>query len=209
MNIKGIFDSRIEELAKAIDVFPWEEKNLYCQWMNQQFYLVQNSSRYLALAASLVKVEDSKEFHWWIHHLKEELDHDKTLLRDLRELGRDKLDPIFPEIRAIVGAQYYDLQKYGPDALLGYALMLEGLSVRCCSRVADRVEKAHGGKATYLRLHANVDQDHYAEGTARIANISPERQQIVIQNLEMMFALYLNFLKGFLDKKRTSYPKAA
>ena len=81
------FEQNIGELVKLIDRYPFEDKMAYCGWLNQQYLLVQNSTRYLALAASTVKVDQSDEFRWWAHHLSEELDHDKTLFNDMKALG--------------------------------------------------------------------------------------------------------------------------
>lgn len=205
MSVRKIFDAKIDEIAKSIDELCWENKDAYCQWLNQQYYLVQNSTRYLAMAASLVSLNDHEEFRWWAHHLREELDHDKTLLRDMKVLGWTDLQPVCPEVRAMVGAQYYDLQKNGQDALLGYALMLEGLSVKRCTVIAERVEKAHGKKATYLRLHADVDQGHYPEGIARVEQLSPERQATIVENLEMMGSLYLSFMKRMIESSQRGF----
>lgn len=209
MKIKELFDFKITEIAQASDQIDWNDKETYCKWMNQQYYLVQNSSRYLAFAASLVNVEKHDDFHWWLHHLREELDHDKTLLKDMKSLGWVQLEPIMPEIRAMVGSQYYDLQKHGPDSLLGYALLLEGLSTIRCAVIAEKVEKAHGGKSTYLRLHGAVDLDHYPAGIAAVEKFSLERQAVVIQNLEMMASLYLNFVRHMCAMKKAGIPKAA
>ena len=115
------FETYLDQISSVIDKFPFENKAAYCSFMNQQYYLVRNSTRYLALAASMVDLDKSEEFRWWSHHLAEETDHDKTLLKDMRALGHDLLEEILPETRALLGAQYFDIQKNGPDALLGYA----------------------------------------------------------------------------------------
>lgn len=196
INIKECFDNKIAELETHFLNFPWENKELVCKWLNQKYYLTQNSTRYLALSASLVKLEDSQEFKWWAHHLEEEMDHDKTILKDLKNLGYTKQAPIMPETRALIASQYYDIQKNGADALLGYSLLLEGLSCKLCSVLGEKIQKFHGVKSIYLHLHAEVDQGHYAEGVKRIENLSEERKQIILDNLEMMASLYVSFLRA-------------
>ncbi len=208
--MKQIFDYHINLICQEVDVFPWENKELVCKWLNQQYYLVRNSTRYIALAASQVPLEDNQDFKWWAHHLSEEMDHDKTILKDLKVLGRLELDPIFPETRAIIAAQYYDITTFGADALIGYALSLEGLSVARCGIVNKHLEKHHQMKSGYLHLHGEVDIDHYSLGIKRIEDFSPERKKIILQNLEMMSALYLNLWQSYNKfEKVKEAPKAA
>lgn len=196
------FNYYIDEISKIIDSYPFEDRGAYGRWLNQQFYLVQNSTRYLALAASLVDVNDSAEFRWWTHHLKEEVDHDKTVLADMKSIGYESKDEPLPETRALIGSQYFDIQKNGPDTLLGYALLLEGLSCKRCMPVAKRVEKAHGKKSVYLRLHGEVDQDHYPQGLKRVESMPPERQKTVLDNLHMSARLYIHLLNSLAERAR-------
>lgn len=198
--IKSKFEKQITKLNKLLDIYPFENKDAYCDWMNQQYYLIQNSTRYLALALSLIQPENSSEFKWWCKHLNEEMDHDKSILRDLKILNYVELKPLTPEMRAVISAQYEDLRKNGPDALLGYILFLEGASSTKCSRLAERIESAHGGKSTYMRLHADADLEHFNQGIERILSFPSNRQDIIIQNLEMMSYLYLSFFENLLSK---------
>lgn len=202
MKMKKIFDDKILQVAKMIDSMNFENKQEYCRWMNQQYYLVQNSSRYLALAASRVPVGESSDFRGWAHHLNEEIDHDLCLITDMKSLGWTHLEPIYPEVRAIIAAQYYDLEVKGPDSLYGYALLLEGLSVLKCADLYKKVEQAHGKKATFLRLHATVDQDHYPEGIAKVESLSSEKQTVVLDNLSMMSSLYMHFLTRLITEAK-------
>ncbi len=191
MSIEKIFCEAIDQLEKVVNIFPFEDKEKYRQWLNQQFYLVQNSTRYLALAASHVGVAERQDFREWVHHLSEEMDHDLLILNDLKKLGNPHSDVIDPITRAMIATQYSDITKFGPNALLGYALLLEGLSCRVCKSTADRVEGAHGMRtATYLRLHAEVDLDHFPEGMKKVAKLNQDQIQIVQMNLESSLALY-------------------
>ena len=84
--MKELFDYQISLICQEVDAFDWSDRDLLCKWLSQQFYLVQNSTRYIALAASKVPLDDSQDFRWWSHHLAEEQDHDKTILKDLKNL---------------------------------------------------------------------------------------------------------------------------
>jgi hypothetical protein len=116
------------------------------------------------------------------------------LLKDMLTQGYEPQDEPMPEVRALIGSQYYDIQKNGPDALLGYALLLEGLSCRQCNKVTERVEKVHGGRSTYLRLHGKVDEDHYPQGLKRVEAMPADRQKVVLDNLHMSAKLYTHIL---------------
>lgn len=203
-NLEVLFQKRIDVLEEKILSYPFENKEMYCKWLSQQFYLVENSTRYLALSASKIATQAREEFSDWAHHLNEELDHDALVLKDLKKLNYEQRDPILPITRAIVATQYYDIERYGANALLGYALMLEGLSCRVCEVLANRVEAAHGkGSAVYLRLHASVDQEHFPEGLAKIRTLPESQAQIVAMNLETMFELYVGMLESLLLNQST------
>jgi hypothetical protein len=204
-SLEALFEEKIAILEEKILAYPIENREMYCKWLCQQFFLVENSTRYLTLSASKVPTESREEFREWVHHLGEELDHDALVLKDLKKLDYNHRDPILPLTRAIVATQYYDIEKYGQNALLGYALMLEGLSCRVCEPLADRAEAAHGkGTAIYLRLHANVDKEHYPEGLVKIRSLPADQAQIVAMNLETMFELYVGVLESLLKNPSAS-----
>lgn len=194
INLKAQFDQRIESLEKTLLEMPWEYREFYAWWANQQYFLIQHTTRYLTLCASKTDLDASAEFRWWSHHLSEEMGHDIVLLKDLEKLGHKFINEPLPEVRAIIAAQYYEIEKYGPDAQLGWALMLEGLSVRVCDIMAERIEKSIGeGMTKYLRMHGKADGDHYPEGISRIENLSDHRKSIILRNLEMSASLYEYF----------------
>jgi len=200
--LENLFESVIDKLEQQLDAYPFEVKDKYAQWMNQQFYLVQNSTRYLSLSASKVGLNERKEFREWVHHLEEELDHDILVANDLKKMGLKPTAPMDPYIRSIIATQYYDIENYGANALLGYALMLEGLSCRVCTKLADRVESSLGkGMTSYLRFHAKVDEEHYPEGIEKIKTLSVDQQEIVEKNLLTMFALYSSELEYLAASK--------
>lgn len=194
MNIRHEFESTVSELAELVLGLPFENRRWYLRFLSQQYYLVQNSTRYLALSASKVPVGQRHEFKHWVHHLSEELDHDLTILKDMMALGKDHPDPILPQTRALIASQYYDIETYGANALLGYALLLEGLSCEVCCVLASRVEAAFGTGSGYLSLHGHVDLEHFPEGLTYVEKLSLDQQQVVVSNLKMMAALYRSLL---------------
>jgi hypothetical protein len=208
MDIAAAFQQEIQQISDLLKTFPFEDRAVCGRWLNQQFYLVQNSSRYLALSAARVKVGDRGEFNWWAHHLKEETDHDRTLLRDMQALGHDPVDPMLPETQALIAFQYHGITEHGGDALLGYALLLEGLSCRDCLPVAERIERALGIKSSYLHLHGTVDLEHYPQGIQRLTNFAPPRKSVILNSLRVSAALYVHLLNT-LNVRSTTVRRAA
>lgn len=199
-NLENLFEGVLDELTEMALAFPVEDKEKYCQLLSQKYYLVRNSTRYLALSASKVDVNDRAGFRYWTEHLTEELDHDQLILKDLKKLGHTDIHEMDPMVRAMILAQYQDIENNGANAILGYALMLEGLSCRVCNTLAERVEAVHGrGTTTYLRLHASVDEDHYPEGIEHIKKLDIKEQQIIAENLMMMKTLYISAIRNIVE----------
>lgn len=189
----------IQQLCQQFDQFPFHEKNAYCYWLNQHYYLIQNTTRYLAFAASQVPVEDRQGFRWWAKHLSEEMDHDALITADLKKLDYGTLKPMLPAGRAFVLAQYQDIQNNGPEALLGYATLFEGLSFQRSGQIRDQVEKLYGAKSTFLRLHAEVDAEHSQDGLDMIEKLAPAKREIAENNAEMSYHMYCNLLGQIRD----------
>lgn len=203
-SLSNWFDHYMNQIIELVDRYPFENKDAYAKWMNQHYHLVKNSTRYLAFAASLVELENGEEFKWWAKHLRDETDHDRVLLNDMHSLGYEPKDEPLPETRALIGSQYYDIQKNGPDALLGYALLLEGLSCKRCNETAERVERAHGSCSRFLRLHGEVDQEHFPEGLKRLEQFSHDRKFVILNNLHMAGQLYIYILKKLTDLQKAA-----
>lgn len=192
--ISCYFLNEINSIIKLIDSYPFEKKQAYGYFLNQQYFLIRYSSRLLALAASQIETSNPKEFLWWTSHLKEEIGHDQLILNDMVTINYKFNETVEPVIRGLSLALFQDVQSYGYDTLLGYALMLEGLSTKRCSLLAERIKKTYGGGFTYLKVHAISDDKHFPQGMERIATFSAHRQQLILDNLHMSACLYRHFL---------------
>lgn len=198
--------SKIVELTKNLD---FENKAYYVDFLSQQFHLIQNSTRYIALAAANTPVECHDDFNRWAHHLSEELDHDKGILLDLKKLGILQPLPALTETKAMINNQYYAIEKKGADSLFGYALMLEGLSLQCCGPINTRVKSAHGYESTYLKMHSTADEKHFPAGIKYIETISSSRKEIIKENVEIMSQLYMYLLIATDNKHKKALHKAS
>ena len=194
-SIYNTFMQEINSIIELYDAYPFENKGAYGCYLNQQYFLIRYSTRLLALSASMINTTESNEFRWWVKHLQEEIDHDLTILNDMSAIGYTFSDECEPVVRGLSLALFEDIRRHGQDALLGYALMLEGFSMKRCAILADRIKKAYGTGFSYLKLHAVADEKHFPQGIARIDSFPTHRKQIILDNLHMSAHLYRDFLK--------------
>ncbi|MGB1008841.1 MAG: iron-containing redox enzyme family protein [Thiolinea sp.] len=188
------FMHEINRLSHLIDKYPFENPEAYGYYLNQQYFLIRYTTRLIALSASMVETGNTREFQWWAEHLQEEMDHDQLILTDMAEIGYQYSDDCEPILRGLSLALFEDIRRHGQDAILGYALMLEGLSMKRCGILAERVKAAYGTGYSYLNVHGIADEEHFPEGIQRLETLPQERKKIVLENLYMSSALYYSFL---------------
>lgn len=199
--INDLFTREINSLTTLIDSYPFEEKKAYGYYLNQQYFLIRYTTRLIALSASMVDTNEPQEFRWWADHLQEEMDHDQLILSDMSAIGYDYNDACEPIIRGLSLALFEDIRRHGQDAILGYALMLEGLSLERGVIISDRIKKFYRTGYSYLDVHAVADEKHFPEGMRRLETFSAERKKVIIENLHMSASLYRSFL-SILNKSQ-------
>lgn len=196
MTLNQAFEAKIEELSRTMDEYPFEDRYAAHRYFSQQYYIIQNATRYEAIGASLLPLDNKEEFRHRIMHLTGEFNHDDLIIKDLARMGCDGLLPIFPQTRALIACTYHELQTRGPDALFGISLLLEGLSTRQCDKVANRIQKVFGFDPQYLRIHDEADAVHYPETMGMVMSFTRERQQVVLDNLELSSFLYKSIVEA-------------
>lgn len=193
--IEQKFAEKVKEISALLDRYPFENAKATHRYLSQQYYLIQNSTRYEAIGASLLPLEAKEEFKQRMIHLADEFNHDDLIIEDLKHLGYNQLEVMYPQTRALVGSIYYELQKYGSDALFGISLLLEGLSVQQCAKVGKRLFRAFDIDSQYLKIHDEADAVHYPETMAMVKKYSPERQKVILNNLEQSYVLYRSIIE--------------
>lgn len=191
------FDRKVSDMDVVLAGFPWDNTEAYTNWLAQTYYLVRHSTRFISLAAGLTPVEDRDGHYGMIHHLKGETNHDLLVLRDLKELGRS-IDEFSesPATRLIVHNQYYWITNGHPLSMCGYALMLEGLSVKSGPGALAKIAKSPHKKAnSFLKVHVEVDQDHYAEGLGVLEGLPSNVMEQIRKNFEESGLLYARLLE--------------
>ncbi len=193
--LRSAFEAKITVISDLLDKYPFEDAKACHRFFSQQFYLIQNSTRYEAIGASLLPLDIKEEFKHRIQHLTGEFNHDDLIIEDLKQIGFNTLDAMYPQTRALVECTYYELQKYGADALFGISLLLEGLSTRQCAKVGRRMFKAFDFHSQYLSVHDEADAEHYPETMKMVEAYTPERKQVILNNLDLSFVLYKSMIE--------------
>lgn len=201
-SLESAFDRRLKALEKAVDMFPWADKQAYAFWLAQQYFLVRHTTTYLAILAGQAGVGQPEGHARALAHLREETGHEALLLEDLKAMKEDIGH--FNELLVtslLYQAQYYWLLRDDPGAHAGYALMLEGLAARKAKQILKAVEEAHGKLAcTFLKVHAAEDERHYREGIDALSLQSREILAAVLVNLEQSQHLYFQILETAAQK---------
>ncbi len=188
-----IFEEKVEEVACVLNEFPWQNREAYCMWLTQTYYLVRHTTRLLCLAAAKTPIENREMHYEWLTHLKEEKNHDLPILKDLKALGRTIEGAVeFEETQLLINNQYHWLSVGTDVSLLGYALMLEGLSVKCIPSMLKSLEAAELENASsFIKLHGHIVEGHYPAGLDLLTKItSPKIQNEIMDNLKQTSLIY-------------------
>ena len=208
-DVQKIFEATVAGFEKTMLNFPWENEKAYAEWIAQTYYLVRHTTRLLSLAAAYTPL-DQRELHYmFIEHLSEEEHHDLFLQKDLKSMNCNLND--FQEMTAtqlIHQTQYYWIAQQNVCGLLGYALLLEGVSAIFGPKIYPRVLNAYGTKGTtFIKLHVEVDQGHYAEGLKLLQQIKSSDIPAVMDNLKQSAFLYQKMYSEIMSKYGLDYSK--
>ncbi|KHD87672.1 MAG: hypothetical protein OM95_13045 [Bdellovibrio sp. ArHS] len=206
-----IMDREIKALGDKIMDCPWENPEFYKGWLAQTYYLIRHTTKFLALSAARLPVDDRDHHYAMIHHIQEELNHDFMPLKDLENLGGTlEQYPELPETEMLRQLQYYWIEFENPLSLCGYAFLLEGAAKFHGPRLLEVLEQHYGKKATvHLRVHSVVDQDHYEEGKKFLETLSEKDCDYIAKNLLQASVLYTRLVERLAEQCKNKHRKAA
>jgi thiaminase len=190
-------DMDMTPVMEVANVFPWQEKEPYANFLAQTFYYVRHSTRLLALAAGRIAPGDRKSFDRFIKHIGEERNHEELARRDIGNLGYD-LDaiPEMPCTRMLWEPQYYKVEHESPMALLGYILMLEMLAANEGGEVVKVISEAHGADClSFLQLHGQEDVKHVQEAIKLAESLGDRDRQLIRANIGQTVYAYSTWLR--------------
>ncbi len=195
----------IEEISKSAISFPWEKENYYANWLAQSFYYVQWTTRQLALASAKTKPINEDSLHWrFIEEAKEEKRHELLALQDLKNLGYS-LDQFteLPHTSFFYQTLSYLIENEHPIAILGYSLTLEGFAAKKASELFPMVKSCYKDNAvTFMRLHCEVDVDHFENALPYLKSCPEELLPIVAKGIEQCCAIYKGILNDIIEHER-------
>ncbi|WP_394841284.1 iron-containing redox enzyme family protein [Pendulispora brunnea] len=196
--MKALLDSCVARLSADLRRFPWENADMYGDWLAQTYYYVRHSTRLLAAAAARFAHDGlGDRLHLrFSAHMNEEKRHELLAVRDLEGLGRSLAS--FSEraaTRCLYEPQYYKVEHVEPMALFGYILALEAMSATAGPSVLTAVRAAHAQPCThFLRVHAEDDVEHVEKAFAVLDRVGPTARQHVEENLTQTTFAYLAML---------------
>lgn len=197
------FDRHLSRIESISDTFPWENRTAYAWWLAQTYYLVRHTTRFIALTAARVPFEKNALHYDLMEHCREEAGHDKLALNDLTKLGftLEQLPPL-AETTALYRAQYFALEYASPVSHFGYSFCFEGYAARRAGAIQQIVERSFGrGIATFLAVHAVVDQHHFERAFEILHTLNDEEGAAILENLELSCLLYEGMMKRILQEK--------
>lgn len=200
-DIETTFQTVIQNIGYEVKNFSWEDREAYCHWLAQTYYMVEHTTRFLCFTASQFEIE-YKEFHQFcLHHLKEEAGHEMLAKKDLEILGHSlKNLPATFETQFMIQSQYYWIQKT-PFAHFGFFWVLEKLSVEYGADAIRRVHKAHGNRCTaFLKLHAEEDVGHVQEIFDRVKKFPDAQLPSLEKNIAQTGWAYCQMLRSLKSK---------
>lgn len=208
--LERTFELAIKQTSEGLLSFPWEDKEAYCRWAAQTFYMVQHTTRFLCLTGAKFSFEYQKLHQFCLGHLKEEAGHELLAKKDLETLGYTlDLLPPSPETEFMIQSQYYWINQT-PFAHFGFFWVLEQLSVLCGKKMIERVRKAHGPKCTtFLDLHANEDIEHVKTIYSKVTTFPESELRALINNIRQTGFAYSEMLKTIQKSDYSSVKKAA
>lgn len=211
-DLQRTLDLEIAGTLEHVHKCDWADKAFYADYIAQTFYYVRHSTRLLALAASRLNYEDEQSFHLrFISHLREESNHEKLALNDLKFLGYKKEElPELPGTRLFYEPQYYKIEHERPLALMGYILFLEVLAQKACPALAERLSKQYGNRcATFFHVHGEEDPAHVEAALNLISNLNAADLESIQQNLVQSSFAYNNVLSALQSKWDSKHLKKA
>lgn len=163
-NLKLENERALALAARAIDEFPWREPKAYAGWLAQTYHYAAWTVSLLSLMTARTNIKREPKLHKArIVHSNEEIGHDQWLVDDLAALGYAPGDfPELPATRMFWEPQFAKPDLYNVEAIYGYTIILEQLSVIRGPFITNEVSGNAGGKKCdrFIASHSTLDVDH-------------------------------------------------
>ena len=197
INIRDLAKAEMRKTSDIILGFPWHDPLAYAMWLAQTFYMVNHSTRLVALAGAYCELDQNDLHARFVDHSQEERGHQKVAISDINVLGYKLEDlPQVYQSAAMYQIQYYWIQHRGPISFFGYTLALESLAGEFGPQLYKMTSEAHTAKAAkFLKLHSDDDVEHLKAAYEQIEKLDQKQAALVKENLELSSAIYRAMLQ--------------
>lgn len=192
--MKNLMLEKIENLQTLLCNLPFENKEFYSNYLAQTYYFVDHSVRLLGLA--MARSENLAFRKRCIEHIAEEKGHEVLCINDLKFLGLKPSD--FKEhtlTKAFYQTQYYKIDRK-PISILGYILALEILAAKVLPQISSRVKLVYPNSMSFIKVHAEEDQDHIESAFAVLEMLTDEELKIVMENFETSLDIFVMMINS-------------
>lgn len=209
--LKNVVASELEKSKDVVLNFPWHDPQAYGMWLTQTYHIVTYSTRLLTLASACAPLEH-KAFHdRLLEHAREEANHEKIAIVDLKKLGKTIDDfPALYQSLAMFQIQFFWIEHRHAVSIYGYTLALETLAEAYGEKVVEKIEGAFGkNSAKFLTVHSTEDVDHLKMTYEEIELLSPAERKLIAENLRLSAQLYRGMLTEIAQRVQVGKTKAA
>ncbi len=210
-DLRKLYDKLQIELSEIRSNFPWTNKDAYISWLVQSYEYAYNSTRILAMTGGKMPRDKTKYSNRFISHAAEEKGHEKLLENDVKSFGLGmSMQEVLPQAKAFHQSLYYWLGFDNPVGMFGWVLALEGFAVKNVPQMYEVCLSEFGPKATsFLKVHAQEDEDHLEKAFKSINDFTPEENQLVGETMYQYSCLYGEILKKITERYGTKSGKKA
>ncbi len=183
-----VVSSLVSQFSKKVESYNWEDEAFYKLWIAQTHEFVQRSSSFLdlcynGLAASHPLKQRFKD------HINEEAGHEKMSQNDMKFMKASQ-EQVFPVSQIFWRNQFYWIKEQAPSSHLGYIILLEGLAALAGPQILARIKAAGHKGFTFLKVHAEEDQDHFTDALESTEPLTESERAAVLENLKESLYLY-------------------
>lgn len=201
-DLKKAYELEMSKVKKTLLEMPWEDPEFYAEWMAQTYFYCAYTTRIIGLAGALFPLSRNKLHGRFFDHAKEEKNHERIILNDLRSMGRS-IDQYscFSSTSALYRTQYYWIQNVSPMSVYGYFLFLEGIAVEHGPAIVEAVRKGNPEKSMkFLKVHVEEDVGHMDDHFKILTDVTPEETKMILENMRETGDYYTALLKDAARK---------
>jgi ferritin len=179
-------------------------KEKYVDFLHKIYHIVLHFCPIMAAAASRCGNDMDEVRNYFYDQISEERGHEKMVLDDLATFDVEPASVIaataaFP-VQAMLGYNYYTLDRVHPCGVLGMVYVLEIISSVYGGHVAASISQSLDRPLTsgfsFLDSHSSMDMEHMAKLRKLLQSIdSPDAQNILVESVKMNFYLVMQIFK--------------